>query len=477
MAYDFDLVVIGGGPAGEKGAVQAAYFGKRVALVESAPEPGGACVHTGTLPSKTLREAALVLSGYRNRHLYGIRLEVDREQATPRLLSRKDAVRRLEVERIRWNLDRHGVTSFRGHARFVDAHTIQIDPLGAPSTRITSEFVLVATGSEPFRPDDIPFDDPDVDDSDTILQLDRLPHRIAVVGAGVIGCEYACMFAALGVEVILFDGRTQILPFLDTEISERLRQAMVHLGVDVRLGAKYTKIHRVADTAIRCELDGGGHVDAEKVLFCAGRNGRTRGLGLDAIGIVPDKRGAIAVDATYRTQVPNVYAVGDVIGFPALASTSMEQARVAIVHAFDLGYKKAVGELLPYGIYTVPEVSFVGLTEQEAQKKGIAHVVGRAFYRDNARGKIVGDRDGVIKLIVERESRRLLGVHCIGERAAELVHVGQAIMTLGGGLDTLIEMVFNYPTLAECYKYAAYDALGRLHPREGEIPAGPRPDA
>ncbi len=477
MAYDFDLVVIGGGPAGEKGAAQAAYFGKRVALVESAPEPGGACVHTGTLPSKTLREAALVLSGYRNRHLYGIRLEVDREQATPRLLSRKDAVRRLEVERIRWNLDRHGVTSFRGHARFVDAHTIQVDAPGAPSTRISSEFVLVATGSEPFRPGDIPFDDPDVDDSDTILQLDRLPNRIAVVGAGVIGCEYACMFAALGVEVILFDGRAEILPFLDREISERLRQGMVHLGVDVRLGAKYTKVHRIADTAIRCELEGGDHVDAEKVLFCAGRNGRTRELGLETIGIVPDKRGAIAVDATYRTQVPNVYAVGDVIGFPALASTSMEQARVAVVHAFDLGYKKAVGQLLPYGIYTVPEVSFVGLTEQEAQKRGVDHVVGRAFYRDNARGKIVGDRDGVIKLIVERESRKLLGVHCIGERAAELVHVGQAIMTLGGGLDTLIEMVFNYPTLAECYKYAAYDALGRLRPREGEVPAVPGPDA
>lgn len=462
MAYDYDLVVIGGGPAGEKGAVQAAYFGKRVALVESAPEPGGACVHTGTLPSKTLREAALVLSGYRNRHLYGIRLEVDREQATPRLLSRKDAVRRLEVERIRWNLDRHGVTCFKGRGHFVDAHTVAVASLGAATTQLTTEFVLVATGSEPFRPADIPFDDPDVDDSDTILALDRLPSRIVVLGAGVIGCEYACMFAALGVEVILVDGRTEILPFLDREMSERLRQAMVGLGIDVRLGAKYTRVFRIADTAIRCELEGGGHVDAEKVLFCAGRNGRTKGLGLESIGVTPDKRGAVAVDATYRTTVPNVYAVGDVIGFPALASTSMEQARVAVVHAFDLGYKKAVGQLLPYGIYTVPEVSFVGWTEEEARKAGTPYVVGRAFYRDNARGKIIGDRDGLIKLVVERDTRKLLGVHCLGERAAELVHVGQAIMTLGGGLDVLIEMVFNYPTLAECYKYAAYDALGQL---------------
>ncbi len=469
--YDYDLVVIGGGPAGEKGAAQAAYFGKRVALVESAPEPGGACVHTGTLPSKTLREASLVLSGYRNRHLYGIRLEVDRDQATPRMLSRKDAVRRLEVERIQWNLDRHGVTSFKGKGKVVDAHTVAIEPVGRPATTVSTEFILVATGSEPFRPADIPFDDPDVDDSDTILALDRLPNRLVVLGAGVIGCEYACMFAALGVDVVLVDGRSEILPFLDREMSERLRQAMVGLGVDVRLGAKYTRIHRVADTAIRTELESGGHVDAEKVLFCAGRNGRTRGLGLESVGVTPDKRGAVPVDACYRTSVPNIYAVGDVIGFPALASTSMEQARVAVVHAFDLGYKKAVGQLLPYGIYTVPEVSFVGLTEEEAKQKNIAHVVGRASYRDNARGKIIGDRDGLIKLIVERETKKLLGVHCLGERAAELVHVGQAIMTLGGGLETLIEMVFNYPTLAECYKYAAYDALGRLRASSGTAAA------
>lgn len=468
--YDFDLVVIGGGPAGEKGAAQAAYFGKKVALIESAPEPGGACVHTGTLPSKTLREASLVLSGYRNRHLYGIRLEIDREQATPRMLSRKDAVRRLEVERIQWNLDRHGVTSLRGRGVLVDAHTVAIEALGKPRTTITADFILIATGSEPYRPKDIPFEDADVDDSDTVLSIDRLPSRMCVLGAGVIGCEYACMFAALGVEVILVDGRDEILPFLDREMSERLRQGMIGLGVEVRLGAKYTKVHRVTDThderlprgALRCELEAGGHVDVEKVLFCAGRSGRTRDLGLDAVGIIPDKRGALAVDACYRTMVPNIYAVGDVIGFPALASASMEQARVAVVHAFDLGYKKAVGQLLPYGIYTVPEVSFVGMTEEEAQKKGVSYVVGRAFYRDNARGKIVGDRDGLIKLVVDSANKKLLGVHCIGERAAELVHIGQAIMTLGGGLDTLIEMVFNYPTLAECYKYAAYDALGRM---------------
>lgn len=465
MAHDFDLVVLGGGPAGEKGAVQAAYFGKRVALVEAAPEPGGACVHTGTLPSKTLREAALVLSGTRDRHLYGIRLELDRDQATPRMLSRKDTVRRQEVERIRWNLDRHGVTTFRGHGRFVDRHTVAIEGPGVAPTTVSAEFVLIATGSVPHRPPEIPFDDPDVDDSDTILQLDRLPRRLVVLGAGVIGCEYASMFAALGVEVVLLDARPALLPFLDREFQERLRQSMIAHGVDLRLGHKTTRVERVDDRTIRCELEDAPAVSGEKVLFCAGRNGNTRELGLEKIGLVADKRGAIPVDHDYRTAVPNVFAVGDVIGFPALASTSMEQARVAVVHAFGLEYKTKVGALLPYGIYTVPEVSFVGLTEEAARESGVEFVVGRAFYRDNARGKIIGDRDGVLKILVAREDRRLLGVHCMGERAAELVHVGQAIMTLGGGLDALIEIVFNYPTLAECYKYAAYDALGRLEPR------------
>jgi len=462
VTYDYDLIVLGGGPAGEKGAAQAAYFGKRVAVIERAPDPGGACVHTGTLPSKTLREAALALSGHRNRDLYGIRLEIDRAHATPRLLSRKDAVRRLEVERIRWNLDRHGVTLFQGLGKFHDAHTVIVEPTNAPARKLTTEFVLIATGSEPFRPADIAFDDPDIDDSDTILTIDRLPDRMTILGAGVIGCEYACMFAALGVDVVLVDGRAEILPFLDREFAERLRQGMSSLGVDCRLGSPFKKVARVSDKAIRTELADGTKIDADKLLYCAGRNGRTRELGLDTIGVTADKRGALAVDANYRTNVPNVYAVGDVIGFPALASTSMEQARVAVVHAFDLGYKQKVGALLPYGIYTIPEVSFVGLGEEDAKKEGVDVVVGRAFYRDNARGKIIGDRDGVVKLLFERGSRKLVGVHCIGERAAELVHVGLAMMTLGGGIDTLIEMVFNYPTLAECYKYAAYDALGRF---------------
>jgi NAD(P) transhydrogenase len=459
VAYDYDLIVLGAGPAGEKGAAQAAYFGKKVAIVERAEEPGGAAVHTGTLPSKTLREAALFLSGHRQRELYGIKVEVDPEHTVPKLLSRKDAVRELEVSRIRWNMERHGVAQLRGVGRFVDAHTVEIVAPGGSPRRITFEFALVATGSVPFRPSNIPFDDEDVDDSDTILLIDRLPETMVVLGGGVIGCEYACMFAAMGVKVTLVEGRPRLLGFLDLEMGERLRASMVALGVDVQLEATAKAVQREPGRGIVCELSNGRTVECGKLLVASGRSGRTEDLGLQALGAAVDKRGYVVVDENYRTAAPSVYAAGDVIGFPALASTSMEQARVAVCHAFGFGYKRQVGELLPYGVYTIPEVSCVGLSEEQAKEKNIDVVVGRAFYRDNARGKIVGDKDGVVKLVFCKNTRKLVGCHCIGDRASELVHVGQAVMTLGGGVDTFIEMVFNYPTLSETYKYAAYDAL------------------
>jgi NAD(P) transhydrogenase len=321
---------------------------------------------------------------------------------------------------------------------------------------------LVATGSRPHHPPDIPFDDEDVDDSDTILQIDRLPKSMLVVGGGVIGCEYASMFAAMRVAVTLVEGRPRLLAFLDSEIAERLRGAMQSLGVTFHLGQTTKGVRRVEGRGIVTTLANGLEIAAEKVLASSGRSGWTEGMGLQEIGVQVDKRGYVAVDADYRTAVPNVYAAGDVIGFPALASTSMEQARVAVCHAFGFTYKRQVSELLPFGIYTIPEVSCIGLSEETAKEKGLDFVVGRAFYNDNARGKIIGDREGVIKLVVDARTRKLLGCHCIGERASELVHVGQAVMLLGGTIDAFIEMVFNYPTLGEMLKYAAYDALGAI---------------
>lgn len=459
-AYDYDLIVLGGGPAGEKGAVQAAYFGKRVLLVERADEPGGAAVHTGTLPSKTLRETALFLSGYRQRELFGLSIEVNTELAVPRLLSRKNAVRELEVARINWNLERHGVDVVRGMARFVDPHTVEILSLTGPPRRVTGNFMLIATGSIPHHPDNIAFDDPDIDDSDTILLLDRLPKTMTVIGGGVIGCEYAAMFAAMQVQVTLVEPRGKLLPFLDLEIGERLRSAMMSLGVDFRLGATPKTVARTGDT-ISCTLESGVVIQSEKLLAASGRKGRTEELNAAAIGVGIDKRGYVTVDENYRTAAEHIYAAGDVIGFPALASTSMEQARVAVSHAFSFDYKRQVSNVLPFGIYTIPEVSCVGLSEEAAREKKVDYVVGRAFYRDNARGKIIGDKEGVIKLVFARDTKKLLGCHCIGDRASELVHIGQAVLMLGGGVDTFIEMVFNYPTLSELYKYAAYDALGK----------------
>jgi NAD(P) transhydrogenase len=476
VSYDYDLIVIGGGPAGEKGAAQAAYFGKRVALIEKELAPGGASVHTGTLPSKTLRETAIYLSGYRQAELYGLKVTLDPDLAVPKLMSRKDVVRTQEVERIHWNLERHKVNYLRGAARLIDGHTVEISTFDGKRA-ITGEFILIATGSVPFHPANIPFNDPDVEDSDSILDLDRLPVSMTVIGGGVIGCEYASMFAALGVRVTLIEPRSELLAFLDAEISEALRVALIGLGIDVRLNTGAGDVKRAGGKIVtQLSLAGpmppkpledatpvscAGEIAAEKLLFAAGRSGATAKLNLEAVGVKLLKRGYIEVDHDYRTSVPSIYAAGDVIGFPALASTSMEQARVAVCQAFGFTYKRQVSELLPYGIYTIPEVSCVGLSEEDAIARGHQVVVGRALYKHNARGRIIGDTDGLVKLVFEKQSRKLIGTNCIGDRATEIVHIGQALILTGGTVDTLIEMVFNYPTLAECYKYAAYDALGR----------------
>ncbi len=460
MTERFDLVVVGGGPAGERGAAQAAYFGKRVALVERQPEPGGAAVHTGTLPSKTLREAGLFLSGYRQRDMYGVNVHVDPDLTVARLLGRKNVVEGLETARIHANLERHKIELIAGVGRLTGPTTVAVTQHGGERV-LEAEFILLVTGSSPHRPAGIPYDDEDVHDADGILRIDHLPSTLVVIGAGVIGCEYACMFAALGVQVHLIDPRPALLPFLDAEMGERLAEAMTTLGVRLHLERSLDNVAR-DDGGLVATLTSGAEIEADTVLVASGRSGNTAGLGLEDVGVEVDRRGYVVVDEDFRTAVPSIYAAGDVVGFPALASVSMEQARVAVCHAFGFTYKRHVAELYPYGVYTIPEVSCIGLSEDEASRRGIDAVVGRARFADNVRGQIVGDRDGMVKLVFDRSNRRLIGCHVIGERASELVHVGQAVITLGGTVDTFIEMVFNHPTLSETFKYAAYDALGQF---------------
>lgn len=460
----YDLVVIGSGPAGEKGAAQAAYFGKRVALVEQAAQVGGAGVNTGTVPSKTLRETALYFSGLRQRGLYGIDYSIRRDLTVRDFMYRERRVVQELRELVRANLIRHRVDVFSGAASFEDPHTVRVRSASRPERHLHGDVILIATGSVPTRPGNIPFADSRVFDSDEILNMERIPATMAVVGAGVIGCEYSTIFAALGVTVTLIDGRDRLLSFLDAEIADQLLLQMEQLGVRVRLKEHIAGI-TPGEHGLVIALKSGSAFDAEAALFAAGRAGNTTGLGLEQIGITVNERGLIPVNEHYQTTVPHVYAAGDVIGvlgFPALASTSMEQARVAVVHAFDLKYKTHVTSVLPLTVYTIPEVAMVGETEESCQAKSIDYVVGRAWYRQNARGQIMGDLAGQAKLVIARGDHTLLGAHIVGESASELIHIGLMVLQAGGAIETFIETVFNYPTLGEVYKYAAYDALDRL---------------
>ena len=458
----FDLVVIGSGPAAEKGAAQAAYFGKKVALVERDASLGGACVHTGTLPSKTLREAALYVTGFQKRHLYGMTLEIDRTLSLRRIMGRLRTVIHMQEEAVRENLDRHGITIFRGHGSFESPSELLVSRDGGEVARLSGTYFLVATGSSPHRPAGVPFEDPDIEDSDGILDLDRIPDALAVVGGGVIGCEYACLFAALGTRITLIEGRDRLIGALDAELSDVLKQALERGGHQVVLGDEVLRMERVPDGPIRIALKSGRVLEGDTVLYSAGRAGNTEGLNLQAAGVDADHRGRIVVNDHFQTSVPHIYAAGDVIGAPALASVSMEQGRVGVCHAFGFPYKTRVSPITPYGIYTIPEASMVGATEIELQKAGTPYEVGRARYSGNARGQIIGDTDGMLKLLFEVPTKRLLGVHIIGDRATELIHIGQMVMEFGGKIDTFIDCVFNFPTLSETYKYAAYDGLARL---------------
>ena len=457
----YDLIVIGSGPAGEKAAAQAAYFGKHVALVERARYLGGAGVNTGTVPSKTLRETALYYSGIRQRGLYGVDYQLGDDLTIGHFMHREREVvdsLRGAVER---NVARHGIDLIRGTGRFEDVHTVVVSGAPAGEIRLRAPVILIATGSVPNRGTDLPTEDPRFYDSDSILTMNRLPRRLAVVGAGVIGCEYACIFAVLGIAVQMIDGRPRLLGFLDAETSDRLRLQMELLGVRFALGDGVTAARTEPD-AVRLDLKSGTTLEVDAVLVAAGRLGNTAGLGLEGLGIAVDDRGHVKVNEHFQTRVPHIYAAGDVIGFPGLAATSMEQGRVAICHAFGFAYKTAVSRVLPLTVYSIPEVSMVGETEESCRESGRPYCVGRAEYRGNARGQIVGDLAGQVKLVFDPRDRRLLGVHIVGEDAAELIHVGVMVLQAQGSIDAFIEAVFNYPSLGEAYKYAAYDGLGAL---------------
>jgi NAD(P) transhydrogenase len=473
MSEHFDLVVLGAGPAGEKGAAQAAYFGKRVCVIERAPKPGGAAVNTGTIPSKTLRETALYFSGLRQRGLYGVDLRVKHDITISDFMFRERAVVEGSWLQIDENLKRHNVTVFQGTAKIVGPHAVEISRYGMETREVTGEVILVATGSHPQQPEGVAVDGRIVVDSDSLLTLERIPARMIVVGGGVIGCEYACTFAALGVQVTIINSRSRLLAHLDAEISEALRREVTaRLGISVHVNVDVTDIAVEDDTA-RVRLSDGSTLRAEVVLYSAGRVGNTNGLGLDALGVRRNQRGYVLVDTHYRTAVPSIYAAGDVIGFPAIASAAMEQARVAVCHAFDLRYKQRVSPVLPYGVWTIPEIATVGETEDALAARGALYDVGRSSYRINPRAQIVGDTEGFVKLIFAPSDQRLLGVSIIGESACELIHLAASVMSFDGTIDYFIQAVFNYPAISDAFKYAAYDGLQALARRRARTPGLP----
>jgi NAD(P) transhydrogenase len=456
----YDLIVIGSGPAGEKGAAQAAYFGKKVAIIEKEPVLGGAATNTGTLPSKTLRESALYLSGFNQRGLFGIDTKLKDKVTADDFLYREKLVVQSERSRIAKNINHHKIDLIHGNAYFIDEHTIEIMSKGGKPDRIFGEFILIAVGSYPFRPFNFPFDDPRVFDSDTILHIGEMPDSMLIAGGGVIGCEYACMFAALGIKIHLVESRKTLLSFLDSEISQRLEKSMQAMGINLLLSSEIKSVQAL--DKIEVQLANDELIEVETLLAATGRNGNTENLGVRDIGLNVCKRGYLGVNQKYQTDIRHIYAVGDVIGFPALASTAMEQARIAMVHAFHLEYKIELATVLPFGIYTIPECSVAGKTEQELAKENVSYIVGRADFSENARGQIIGEEDGLLKLLFRKNDMKLLGVHIIGESASELIHVGLTALLLGANAELFIQTCYNYPTLTEVYKYATYDALGNL---------------
>jgi len=460
--YDYDLLCIGSGPAGQRGAVQAAKLGKRVAVIEKLRCAGGACVDTGTIPSKTLREAVVFFSGLGGRFDRRRQMRAESRPVAADLLARVGDVVAREVEVVENQLQRNDVAVLRGEAAFADPHTVVVEADGL-ARRVTADRILIAVGTAPAPPPGVPADGEVVLTSDDVIRIPRVPRTMVVVGGGVIGIEYASMFAALGVTVTLVERREHPLEFLDREIVEELIHQMRNRNVTFRLGEAVSGIE-VTEASPRHAvvlLESGKRIVADMVLFAVGRVAATGPLNLAAAGLGADDRGRLCVDASFQTEVPHIFAAGDVIGYPSLAATSSEQGRLAACHAFGVE-ARPMSSHFPIGIYAIPEISMVGATERDLTERRVPYETGLARYREIARGQILGDDSGLFKMLFHREDRRLLGVHVIGTNATELVHIGQAVLGLGGGIDYFLETVFNYPTLAECYKVAALDASNKL---------------
>ncbi len=472
--HDFDLLVIGSGPGGQKAAIAAAKLGKRVAVVERPEMMGGVCLNTGTIPSKTLREAILYLTGLDQREMYGQSYRVKEDITIGDLTARTQHVVSREADVVRSQLTRNRVAILPGLARFAEPNVVEIDRGdNGMNRRVSAANVVIATGTRPARPASVAFDEKTIIDADGIIHLQGIPRSMVVVGAGVIGIEYASMFAALGTKVTVVEQRERMLDFCDLEVVEALKYHLRDLAVTFRFGETVSAVEAHPQGAL-AHLASGKKIPADTVLYSAGRQGQTEELNLEAAGLAADKRGRIKVDENYQTEVPHIYAVGDVIGFPALAATSMEQGRQAAHHAF--GEPVHTAHLLqPIGIYSIPEISFIGKTEDELTEACIPFEVGVSRYRELARGQIIGDSYGVLKLLVSPETRQLLGVHVFGTGATELVHIGQAVAGCGGTVDYLVDAVFNYPTLAESYKIAALDATNKMREitrLSSDLPAG-----
>jgi NAD(P) transhydrogenase len=461
-ANHYDVVILGGGPAGERGAVQAARAGKRVALVERENVVGGTCVNWGTIPSKTLRESAVFVQGLTTHKIEGIQCEITDRITMSDFMHHERMVVQRELELINRTIEKYAIELFEGHGRFVDAHTISVTGRdGRERLRLEGDFILIATGSSPNRPPDVGFNSETVFDSSTILRLGRIPESMVVLGAGVIGVEYASIFAALGVQVTLVDTREELLPYLDREMVGLLRRNMKKLGIILVQNDRHEKIETIEGKrqTIRCLTRGNNVLEADLLLYCVGRDGNTRDLGLEKLGILPNERSLLEVNEFYQTTISHIYAVGDVIGYPALTSTSADQGRQAIRHAFGIPGPRGRTEMLPFAIYTIPEISYIGETEEALRGRGVDCVVGRGRYEMNPRGQILGDTDGLLKLLCDRESLRLLGVHVIGTSASELVHIGQAFLRNQSDAWQIAETLYNYPTLSDLYRHAALETI------------------